>query len=80
METFETIQNLINDVKEYNQEAGNELYEQLRIAQNEQWSNGDLSDLLKSEDDVADSFYNDDDSQHADIRNIQDMIINFYGE
>tara|TARA_R100000951_G_scaffold116755_1_gene130446 strand:+ start:8792 stop:9034 length:243 start_codon:yes stop_codon:yes gene_type:complete len=80
MNTFESIQTLINEVKEYNQEAGNELHEQVSKVQSAQWSKEELSDLLKSDNDVADTYYNENDCQHAEIRNIQDMIINLYGE
>jgi len=80
MNTFETIEQLINAVKEYNQEAGNELHDQMHRAQNAEWTREELSEFLKTDNDVADAYYNDGEAQHADIRNIQDMVINFYGE
>ena len=72
MEAYEKIQNDINAVKEWNQEAGNKLHDQMHKAQNASWTKEELSDLLKSDDDVADEFYGEDDARHAEIRNIQD--------
>lgn len=80
METYEKIQNDINAVKKWNQEAGNKLHEQMHRAQNSSWTKEELSELLKSDEDVADEFYSEDDTQHVEIRNIQDEIIGFYGE
>ena len=79
-ETYITIENEINKVKEWNAEAGNKLHDQMSHAQNAKWSREELSEYLKSDEDVADMFYSDDDQQHAEIREIQDSIINFYGE
>ena len=80
METYEKIQNEINSVKEWNQEAGNKLHEQMNRAQNADWTEEELSELMKSEEDVADEFYSEDDPRHDEIRNIQDAIIGFYAK
>jgi len=79
MNTYEKIQNDINDVKEWNQEAGSMLHAQMHAAQNSERTREELEDLLKSDDDVADKFYSEDDPRHNDIRTIQDAIIGFYG-
>ena len=80
METYQKIEAQINAVKEYNQEAGNTLHDQMHTAQNSVWTNEDLSELIKGEEDVADEHYPDGDSRHAEIREIQDAIISFYSE
>jgi len=80
MTTFDNIEKAINNVKNWNQEAGNELHNQFHHAQNSNWSIADLSEYIKSDNDVADEHYSDEDSQHAEIREIQDSIINFFGE
>jgi len=80
MQTYQQIEKSINDIKEINQEAGNKLHEQMFKAQNASWSASELSDLLKSEEDVADTYFNLDSSAHSDVRNIQDAIISFYSE
>jgi hypothetical protein len=80
MNTYEKIQVKINNVKEWNQEAGNKLHDQLHRAANARWTREELSELLKQEDDVADSHYSDDDVQHAEIRDIQEDIIILFGE
>ena len=76
MEVHEKIESMINKVKEWNQEAGNTLHEQMHTAQNSEYSNSELAELIKSEEDVADMYYCDEDIRHGDIREIQDAIIN----
>ena len=80
MGTFQNIEKEINGVKNWNQEAGNKLHQQFHNASSSQWSTEELTNLLKSDEDVADEFYELGDIQHAEIRNIQDSIINFFGE
>ena len=80
MNTYEKIQVKINNVKEWNQEAGNKLHDQLHRAANARWTREELSELLKQEDDVADTHYSVDDVQHAEIRDIQEDIIGFFGQ
>lgn len=80
METYKKIESKINTVKEWNQEAGNELHNQLSQAQNAQWNKKELSEYIKSENDIADKYFNDESIQHSEIREIQDWIISFYGE
>lgn len=76
MNTFETIQNEINILKETNQEAGNQLHDQfLRIANNN-YSAEEASDYLKTEDDVCLGL-EEDEYTYSDARNIQDAIITF---
>jgi hypothetical protein len=78
MKIYQLIEKRINEVKEWNQEAGNKLHEQMHMAQNSDWSREDLNELIKTEEDVSDEFYSQDDIQHAEIRSIQDVIIGFY--
>lgn len=80
METYQKIEKDINSVKEWNQEAGNKLHQQMIRAQNASWTKEGLADYMKSDEDVADEFYSDDDPLHAEIREIQDAIIGYYGE
>ena len=80
METYIKIEKMINDVKEWNQEAGNALHRQMHSAQNSYWTKDDLAEHIKSENDVADEHYPEGDSRHTEIREIQDAIIGFYGE
>jgi hypothetical protein len=80
MHTYQKIENEINKIKEINMEAGNILHDQMHRAQNSKWTFDDLSNLLKTENDVADLFFSDDEGRHSDIRNIQDSIINFYSD
>ena len=80
METFNNIENAINVVKDWNQEAGNKLHSQFEQAKNSHWTKNSLGNFIKSDEDVADEFYSDDDSQHAEIREIQDSIINYFCE
>ncbi len=80
MTTFNKIKDQINSVKKWNQEAGNELHNQFEVAQSSNWETLELKDYILSENDVADDHYNDDDSRHAEIREIQHSIINFFGE
>ena len=80
MKTSEKIEQRIDNVKEWNQSAGNELHDQMNHAQSSEWSRSELSDYIKSDNDVADEHYEPGDPRHAEIREIQDSIINFYGE
>lgn len=80
METFQKLEAKVNALKEINMEAGNKLHDQLSHAQNAQWSSDDLSDLMKSDCDVADMFFGDNEVVHAEVREIQDAIIGYYGE
>ncbi len=82
MGTLKEIEKTINRVKEYNQDAGHELHVQLHHAMNSARviTTKDLTWLLKSDLDVADKYYSIDDKEHAEIRNIQDSIISFFGD
>ena len=81
MEAYKKIESQINAVKEYNQEAGRQLQMQLQDAKIKRWTKEEFSDYIKSENDVADEHYTlDEDKEHAEIRDIQDAIIGFYGE
>lgn len=83
MNTFNELEKEINTIKELNQEAGNLLHTQLHNASNSEWSREDLSELLKSENDAVDLLDNEllafEEMQNT-VRNIQDGIINFFGE
>ena len=79
MNNLKQIETAINNVKNWNQEAGNELHAQFHHAQNSNWSRSDLAEYMKSESDVAEKYYSDEDNQHREIREIQDSIINFFG-
>lgn len=80
MTTLNKIEKEINEVKEWNMDAGNELHTQLSESLNSSNSFDDLSEIIKEDNDVADKYYSQDDGQHAEIRNIQDAIINFCAE
>lgn len=80
MGNYLKIEKEINSVKEWNMEAGNELHNQMSHAQNATWTREELSEYIKSDNDVADQYYSVGDQQHDEIRNIQDSIISFYGE
>ena len=75
MTTFNDIEKAINAVKEWNQEAGNDLHRLFHHAQNSSWTTDELSEYIKSDNDIA-----DEDQQHLDIREIQDSIIDFFGK
>ena len=77
---MKSIENKINALKEVNIEAGNMLNDQISHAQNAQWSRNDLSDLMKSDCDVADKFFSDNELLHSEVREMQDAIIGFYGD
>jgi len=79
MNTYEKLQSEINAIKEINQEAGNILHEQLHRAVNAEWGAEDLSEMIKTDRDVADLFFSNNQSVHDDVRNIQDGIIGFFG-
>ena len=80
MTNVKKIENAINNIKEINQDAGNELHTQMHHAQNVKWTREDLSTYMKSDNDIADIHYCDNDAMHEAIREIQDDIIMFYGE
>jgi len=84
MNTYEQIQNYINELKinasEELMEQLNILHDQLNRAGNGEWSTEDLSDYIKSTEDILDSGVVDEETAlWSDIRNIQDTIISFYG-
>lgn len=80
METYKKLEAEVNAIKEINAEAGNILHDQLTFAQNAKWSFDDLSELIKSDTDVADRFFSDDEEMHILVRHTQDGIIQFYAE
>ena len=80
MTTFNDIEKAINAVKKWNPEIGNDLHRQFHHAKNSSWTKGELSEYIKSDNNVADEYYTDEYQQHLDIREIQDLIINFFGE
>jgi hypothetical protein len=56
------------------------LHAQLELAKHSESTRKELSELIKSEDDVLDLNLIDEDTElYEDIRNIQDQIINFFG-
>ncbi len=79
MKTYQEIEKDINRVKEYNQYAGSELHSQLHAAANSEWSTPDLTKLIKSDFDVADKYNSIDNKDHAEMRKIQDSIIELFG-
>jgi len=78
MNTYQKIEAAINNIKNIHQEAGNELHQQLFHAGNSGWSREDLSEYVKSDNDVVDHFGCE--NILDEIREIQDSIINFFGE
>ena len=85
MNTFEAIQEDINNLKvgadENLIDLANELHQQFNTASNASWSREELADFIKSDNDVLDSDVVDSETGlYEDIRNIQDAIINFFGE
>lgn len=76
MTSFSQIENEIKLIKEFDIEAGNKLNEQLHHSIHGTWDADELEQHLKSDEDVADLFFSDNESLHADVRNIQDAIIN----
>ncbi len=83
MNTFNELEKEINSFKRLNQEAGNLLHIQLHHASNSEWSREDLSELLKSENDAVDLLDNEllaFEKMQSTVRNIQDGIINYFGE
>lgn len=59
----------------------NELHNQLEVAGNAEWDRDELSDFIKSDNDVLDSgVISEDSALWEEIRNIQDSIIAFFGE
>jgi hypothetical protein len=83
MNSLNTIETQINLQKELANEsemkALMELHEQLLRVANSEWSLNDLSDFIKSESDVLDGFEQDT-GFFETVRNIQDQIINAFGE
>jgi hypothetical protein len=80
MNTYFEIENEINLLKESHQDAGNVLHEQFYKASIAEWSVYELSDYIKSDEDVITDFNLDGFLVATRIRNIQDAIINFFGE
>ena len=80
--TFTTIEAQINILKDYADdtqfEALNKLHAQLNQAANAEWTKDELSNLIKSDDDVLDNFEKDTAFYEA-VREIQDGIILFFG-
>ena len=80
------IQNQINSLKanfcedENITSQLNILHDQLNKAGAAEWSREELSNFLKSDNDILDSgVIHEETILYADIRNIQDQIINFFG-
>lgn len=81
MDTYLTIQNEINNLKDVHEDYNdqiNKLHKQMIVAQNSYFSREDLSEYLKSEDDVCDKI--DNEALIEEVRNIQDLIICFYSD
>ena len=76
--TYQKIEESINSVKEWNQKAGNELHSQLHTFANSEWNTEDMNTLVFQDEDVADTHYDVDDTQHQEIREIQYEIVNFF--
>lgn len=83
MNTLHKIENKINELKIDNSklmESLNILHGQLLDASNSDWTRSELGDYLKSENDILDSDdFNQETQLFEDIRNIQDEIINYFG-
>ena len=75
---YQKLEESINAVKEWNQEAGNKLHSQLHTFANSKWSNEDMRTMMFQDEDVADSHYADGEIQHQEIREIQHGIVNFF--
>ncbi len=77
------IQDQINLQKEIASEVEMEaliaLHDQLGRASSAEWSKEELSELLKSENDILDGFEQDT-GFYEEVRNIQDQIITSFGE
>lgn len=85
MSAFESLQNEINNLKidasNDLMEVLNKLHDQFNRASNAKWSREELSEIIKSEDDVLDTgLIEEDTGLWEEIRSIQDGIINFFGE
>jgi len=85
MNNFTMLQNEINELKigadDDLMDVANKLHDQLHCASNSSSSREDLSEFLKSDNDVLDSGAIDEDTGLWEtVRSIQDGIINEFGE
>lgn len=83
MNSIENIKKEINLLKEKNKRSGNILQSQLHSVMEYEWTREDLSILLKTDIDAVDLLDEDlesFDELQENIRNIQDGIINYFGE
>ena len=80
MNNFERIEADINDVQDWDQATSNELHDQLVMASIAKMTAKELSYHIMVENDVADNNYVEGTGEHAEIRDIQHAIIDYYGE
>ncbi len=76
--SYSSIENSINEIKEFNQEAGNILHSQMHALSNAKYTRDEASEYLKETKDAADMFCDDDSYLHAEVREIQDEMIAFF--
>ncbi len=75
--SYSSIEKSINEIKEFNQEAGDALHSQMHDLSSSKYTNDQASRLLKETKDVADTFCHDP-YLHAEVREIQDEMIAFF--
>ena len=80
MQTNDQIVQAITDIGAIDTEAGEQLLGQLRIAGNAEFPKELLTKIIKQEWDVAELHFCDDQEMFENVREIQDSIIQFYGE
>jgi len=76
--SYSNIKNQINKIKNNNVEIGNQLMNQFNDLSSADYAFEEAENLVKCINDVADNNFNELDSQHQIIREIQDEMINFF--
>ena len=74
------IENQIKAVLGFNVNAMLELYAQYLQVMNSDFTRYELMTMLKTDEDIADMYFVEGTHEHSEIREIQDAIINFYGQ